>query len=188
MWTVHRSPKLGSIPRYSKDSQVFGPESKGRDTSLQSRCSRAVYDSSTGEIWKTSSAEFGLYAEAEKYLKVCLDLAEWNGFNMVARVLEVAEILLFLETPSSFLCFFLRMLRSSGSETLAPGRVVTCHWGRFPVMPVCDCPTKGQGKSVNHSCRYWMAEKPDTWERRAISVREIHYVFCRERVFFSPLP
>ena len=95
MWTLHRSPKLGSIPRYSKDPQVFGPESKGRDTSLQGRCSRAVYDSSIGEIWKNSSAEFGSYAEAEKYLKVCLDLAEWNGFNMVARVLEVAEILLF---------------------------------------------------------------------------------------------
>ena len=94
MWTLHCSPKLGSIPRYPKDSQVSGPESKGRDTSLQSRCSRAVWaanDCSIGEILRTSSAEVGSYAEAKKYLKECLALAEWNGFNMVAGGLEMAE-------------------------------------------------------------------------------------------------
>lgn len=94
MWTLHCSPKSGLIPRYSKDFQVFGPESKGRDTSLHSRWCRAVWaanDCSIGEILKTSSAEVGSYAEAKRYLKGCLALAEWNGNKMVARGLEVAE-------------------------------------------------------------------------------------------------
>lgn len=112
MWTLHCSPKLRSIPRYSKDSQVFGPDSKARDTSLQSRWGRAVWaanDCSTGKILKTSSAEVGSYAEAKKYLKV-LDLGEWNGFNMVARVLEMAEKwrqrLFFFGDSILFLVFF----------------------------------------------------------------------------------
>lgn len=170
MWTVHRSPKLGSIPRYSKDSQVFGPESKGRDTSLQSRCSRAVYDSSTGEILKTSSAEFGLYAEAEKYLKVCLDWAEWNGFNMVARVLEVAEILLFLETPSSFLSFFLRMLRSLGVRLLLldawwPATGAGFQW--------CQCVTVPQRDRE----KVWTTHVDTEWQRSLTLEREERFLW-----------
>lgn len=94
MLTLHCSPKLGSVPRYSKGSQVFGPESKGWDTSLQSRYGRDVWapnDCSIGEILKTSPEEAGSYAESKTYLKECLTLAEWNGFNMIAWSLEMAE-------------------------------------------------------------------------------------------------
>lgn len=84
-------------------------------------------------------------------------------------------------------CFFFRMLRSSGSETLAPGHLVTCHWCGFPVMSVYDCPKKGQGKKWELIIYILNSREARHWNKKSYFCKGKSTICSAGRGFFPPL-